>query len=100
MYANMMYRHAKKKKPWKTNSKSMKTLCICYSPVTGCMSDIILAEFSERILSQLQKEEMEKNKQTKPNKHYHMLEKINISSVLDALLSSKGTADGGDRMPW
>lgn len=35
----------------------------------------------------------------KPNKHYHMLEK-NISSVLDALLSSKGTAAGGDRMPW
>lgn len=29
------------------------------------MSDIILAEFSERILSQAQKEEMEKNKQTK-----------------------------------
>ena len=29
------------------------------------MSDIILAEFSERILSQTQEEEMEKNKQTK-----------------------------------
>lgn len=61
-------------------------------PVTGCVSDIILAEFSERILSQAQEEEMEKNKTKKQNKHYDMLEK-NISSVLDALLSSEGTAD-------
>lgn len=43
----------------------MKTLVYLLFPVTGCMSDIILAEFSERILSQAQGEEMEKNKQTK-----------------------------------
>lgn len=99
MYANMMYRHVKKKTMENKQQINENTVYLLF-PVTGCMSDIILAEFSERILSQAQKEEMEK-KQTdkKPNKHYHMLEK-NISSVLDALLSSKGTADGGDRMPW
>lgn len=37
-------------------------------PVTGCVSEIILAELSEGILSQAQEEEMEKNKQDKKPK--------------------------------
>ena len=43
----------------------MKTLVYLLFPVTGCMSDIILAEFSERILSQAQGEEMEKTNRLK-----------------------------------
>lgn len=64
MYVNMMYRHVKKKTMENKQQINENTVYLLF-PVTGCMSDIILAEFSERILSQAQKEEMEKNRQTK-----------------------------------
>lgn len=48
MYANMMYRHVKKKTMENKQQINENTVYLLF-PVTGCMSDIILAEFSERI---------------------------------------------------
>lgn len=43
----------------------MKTLVYLLFPVTGCMSDIILAEFSERILSQAKRKKWKKTNRLK-----------------------------------